>query len=386
MTFHRNHLLCIITLTAFLFSCGKFEDIDGNNGEFSQKLAAQPFVAPLYGKMTKTVVVDVSGSKKIDFVTLDTSGDYQLFSIDNLSVNNSQMANSGNASSFVYDNITLLPQSTATTSQANKLYLTVTYKASQALKKTNEPHKATALISLDQKGMVSLEFQGLVQGVCEDCKAKLGPTLSYEVKDGAFDLYLCDAQAIKPEFRSNGKVTLPDGTDPAIPFNMASVPLKEVTLYMSDDRKTVVVDAGDESKKVAASIPSFDIAVPGGQPVATVPAKIKKGTQASCPVAPDKGFACSDKTKSGIELDVLNGSLAVSPLELTTGSVTPKSTGCDSFGTWQGSGTVDPDNPQDLTLIGVASVSDNQPLGDTVTKTGIDGALVLAVIRLTPKQ
>ena len=149
------------------------------------------------------------------------------------------------------------------------------------------------------------------------------------------------------------------------------------TFYTADKKPGyVVIDAGD-GESLLPTIPPFEIPVPGGKPVPFVSVQLDEGTQAICP-EDDTGFTCSPDTDSGIILSILAGQVIADEMTMTTGEIEASADECKDFGTWTGSGAV---GDETMTVIGVAKVSDSQ--SDVVDATNINGALIVAVIRLT---
>lgn len=385
--YNRLKLLVFIPLLFLLSPC------DGNS-QFTKKLEATPFIAELYGSTSKTIALSSDNGSHVAWMGLEQSGDWKYFKIEQVTIDGRSRDNPSNSSSQIFENMTV---------SSSSFSVTLNYKAKAAQEEVEKPFTAYLLIVYDKPklGTVRIELNGWVRGVCDDCK--VAPDYQYVYRavdhdsDGSpdFDLYVCDGQAVElapAEFKSNDTLPDDDGTKPADTYAVSIIQLGDTDLFYlyTAEKKPgyVVFDAGDDS--LAASIPLFNlpavIELPGG--IDEIPVELESGTQAICPDSSGV-FACSpDDQDSGISISVFEGQLNVEPLTLTNGTVSDlTSAGCpDGFGEWTGLGELGvdiTDSDVDLKLIASAIVSDEQNSIVEGLNSGIDGALILAVIELT---
>ncbi|MBI4411090.1 MAG: hypothetical protein HY541_01230 [Deltaproteobacteria bacterium] len=379
------------------------------DSQFTKKLVASPFIAELYGSATKTIALEADPDSHIAWMGLDQSADWKYFKIDQVTVNGKVTDNETNSSSQIFEDLTFTPSKSSTSGTVSgsdsSFLITMSYKAKVAQEDVDKPFTAYLLIVYDKPklGTVRIELNGWVRGVCDDCKVAPDYQYVYQAVDHNgdgfpdFDLYVCDGQAVDlapAEFKSNE--TLPDdlGTTPADTYAISTITLGDADLFYfyTAEKKPgyVVIDAGDDS--LPPSIPLFNlpavIELPGG--IDEIPIELESGTQAICPDSSGL-FSCStDDEDSGIPLIVFDESagLNVDPLAITNGTVSnPTSNGCpDGFGEWSGIGELGVDITEsdvDLKLIATAIVSDEQNSIVQGLDSGIEGALILAVIELT---
>lgn len=381
-----------------------FTDMGGNTQSIEQ-LTVSPFIAELNGSTTKTISLSVENGSHIAWIGFDQSGDYKYFKVDQITTGSRTIENESGSSVEVFENISV----SSTTSSS--LLLTMTYKAKAAMESEDDPFSASLLIVFDypETKTIQIQLNGYVQGICDDCRLSPDHEYVYQAIDGDdddtlpdFELYVCDKEAVKitpAEYISNDP--LEDGTEPGT-YAFSIIPLTDDSdsyfhFYTADKKPNyVVIDAGDGAS-LEASIPPFDlpavVELPGK--IDSIPVELEEGTQSICPDDGSGIFNCGTASEdSGILVDVFDHQLNVEPLAVTNGavdvSVNP-STGCAGFGTWEGYGIlgedIDPadetETDVDLKLIATVIVSESQPTIVTELDTGIDGALIVAVIRLT---
>lgn len=371
---------------ALILSCSMFSDMGGNTQSIEQ-LTASPFIAELNGSTTKTISLSVEKGSHIAWMGFDQSGDYNYFKVEQITIGSRTIENESGSSVEVFENISV----SSTTSSS--LLLTITYKAKKAMESEDDPFSASLLIVFDypETKTIQIQLNGYVQGVCDDCVLQPDHQYVYQAVDNDgdsdgfpdFELYLCDAQAIPASELGGG--TLPDDAISTVDyaFDYIQLPDNPSFVIYSASKKPgyYIIDAGDGSG-IEPTIPPFEIPVPGGEPIPTVEVSLEEGSQAVCPEV-DGIISCSPETESGIRLYVAGGLLNVEEAFLTNGSLVAENSECGHFGTWEGSGTVGEDNPEsdvDLTLIAITSVSESQ--SSIVSATGINSALIVAVIRL----
>ncbi len=398
-------LIASLLIIPLLGSCS---GLQGENSQYTKKLDAAPFVAPLNSKVSKVIAIDVKPGEKIAWLGLNHSGDYKLFQVDDVTINGKKINAPVKGPDAVFSQMPAVGVQPGVSTDQTKVYLTVTYKAKRALTTTDSPHLAYLLIVFEggKQGTVLVNLSGYVRGVCTDCKAPLDESFTYTVKDNDgngeadFGFFICDSKALTGKVTTDNKKDIPDGfyefpadSTSSSPFRFDLIELtglvgkdtvpKDFTFYFSDKSLgNVLIDSGDGD--VQPTIPPFEIPVPGGKPVSEVSVSILDGFQTACPIAADGTFTCSDDTDTGIELNVFDGILNVNNLTLTTASVVASSTDCPDFGTWTGAGKID--GIDDVTLIGFATVPQEQGGLVKEAKTDIEGATIVAVIKLTPAK
>ena len=244
-------------------------------------------------------------------------------------------------------------------------------------------------------GIVKVDFNGYVKGVCLECRSGVGGGYVYKLEDsdgdtyGDFQFILCDDQAITSEFKSTA-ADMPEevtGLTGEESYNVATINITgevgddtglptDISIYYSKkSTSTLIFDPGNDDYD--PSIPPFEIIVPvEGAAIDVIPVEMVTGSQATCDLDASGGFDCT-----GIQLYVLGTTIKTSGLELTTGSVTPTSDGCPALGTWTGSGKVG-DSTTGLTLIGVVSINQAQDQLVIDNGQGVEGALGVAVMHL----
>lgn len=374
-------------------SCSVFTDMGGNTQSLEQ-LTATPFIAELNSSTTKTIALNVDEKSHVAWIGFDQSGDYKYFKVDQISVNGKVTENETGSSTEVFENMTVSPSTSSSTGTSSyPLLLTITYKAKTAMEAEDDPFSASLLVVFDypETKTIQVQMNGYVQGICDDCVLSPDHQYIYEPRDndgdgfGDIEFYLCDSSAIPASEKENG--ALPDGTNPETSYAFDYINLEEgaqIVIYTADKKPGYfIIDAGEEGG-LLPTIPDFEIQVPGGEPVESVDVSIEDNTQSICP--DEEGVVtCSSETDSGISLEVAGGILNVDPMTFTnTAQLAVSNTECGDFGTWDGGGTVGADDGDestaDLTVLGIATISDSQT--SIVTETGINGALIVAVIKL----
>jgi len=386
------------------------------SSQYTNKMAADPFVAPLNSKVTKIVALDLEPGQKIAWMGLNRSGDYRFFQIDEVKLNGKKFTAKTPGPEYVFNSFPpVAAVSGASAETATTAYVTLTYKAKTPHVDPQTPFKAYLLIVMEEgsgrQGSILVNLEGYVRGVCDDCKLPLDKAFKYELADNDgdgdpdFGLYLCDSKALDGKVTTFNKPSDPDfqppaNINPANPYRFDFInvtgekvadwktPPQDFVLFTSDKKPGhIIIDAGDKTDIANSppSIPPFLIPVPGEKPVPTVDVQIVSGSQVACPFnSADNTFTCSDENDSGIGLRIFDSvGLNASLLTLTSGSVDVSSKDCPNFGTWQGKGDV-VDGTKDLTLVGFASISDDQPNEVKSAKTDIEGAAVIAIIKLKP--
>ncbi len=392
----------------FLLLGWTFSSCSGSS-QNTEKFLPGPFIAELNSKTTKTIALNVDSKSHIAWMGLDQSGDYKYFKIEKVTTNGEVTENESGSANEIFEDINVSPSAsnsgaTGSATSSYPLMITVTYKAKQAMEAVDKPFQATLMIVFDNPSKTMLiQLQGYVEGICTDCKVNPDHKYVYNAVDsdgdgfGDIDFYLCDDKAIPSDQKSSEPLQDESVASDPYAFNVVNLTgeVQGVSdnpttfIFYTSQKKTgyTIIDAGDDAD-LLPSVPPFDIEVPGGKPVPKVDVALEEATQSLCPIDSSTGsFTCADSSEdSGVLLSVYTGILNVDPMTLTTGEVTPASAGCDTFGTWTGSGKIGEDvadSDTDLTLIATAVVSNSQQAVVTAANTGIEGALIVAVIHLT---
>lgn len=357
-------LLVFVSFPFLLSTCG-------GDSQFTKKLVASPFYAELYGSATKTIALTADEGSHIAWMGLEWVEDYKYFQIAQVSINGEAITPESASSQAILEDISVSSSESASSgtiadSTSGKMLISLTYSPSVAIDKEDDPHKAYLLIVYDEPkmGTVRVELDGYTRGIAENKCAGVtsADQVSYTFKEGTFDFYLCADSDFVVE-------NDPAGRDHV---NYASVPVEGNFIFYQPDSETLCILGAADG--VDSSIPDFDVDVPDEveSPIDPIEVKLAEDSLGACTLS-DGQITC-DGT---IEVDVAG--IATVDLSMTTGSVTPESDACNTFGSVSGSGSF---GEGDLTLIVYGDLGSNTLL----EPFGIEFAVVVAEINLEPAE
>lgn len=322
--------LGILLATISLNACSK-------NSQTVQMLEAAPVTCELYGTCTKSFSLVIDQVDSISWAALDWSGEYKYFEVTQITIG--QKTYEGDGSTHVFEKLTL--------SKSNVVTVTYTYSPLTAQEDVETPHHATLKLvgASPQLATIQVDLTGYVQGVCddetEDCRtvdASGYAPIQYELTD-TMTIYVCHpdlAEYDNDDERDNTRKDSISITDPFIFYR---------------DSDDIYHIARDSINDVDPSIPDFEAPVPAGAlPInlEALPVAMSDLQDIECESSSD-GIECKD-----IKIELNGGFIEVLFLA-TTGTITPSTDQCESFGSLAGSGNIGND---EIKVVGWAEVPD----------------------------
>lgn len=376
-----HHFFAALTL----LWAGCSSSIDQNT-QFTTLLTADTYEAELYDTETHSITLDLSDYSKIYWFGFQQTG-HRYFDFSSVVIGGKTYKDEelDEIRSEVID---------LTKLSSRKITFNIAFNPLTGQPAVDEPHSDYLEVNVNG-GIVKVDFNGYVKGVCLECRSGVGGGYVYKLEDsdgdtyGDFQFILCDDQAITSEFKSTA-ADMPEevtGLTGDESYNVATINITgtvnkvsgfstDFNIYYSQKSvNTLVIEPGNDDYD--PTIPPFEITVPvEDAAIEKILVEMVEGSQATCELDSSGGFDCT-----GILVDVLGGAIKTSDLELTTGSISPKSEGCPALGTWTGSGKVGEDG--ELVLIGVVSINQAQDKLVIDNGQGVEGALGVAVMHLT---
>lgn len=389
-------VLSLLALLLLLSACS------ASDSAFTDKVAANPFVAELYGNVSETLTINHANNSHVSWMGLMQGNDYQYFKVTKVQAGTTLVVSDGvdiagttytaNSNAIIKD-ITVGPTADGNNEFVNgsinvagdgSLKVTVEYSPLIANNSTTSPHEAYLIVYYDSPsvGALRIKLQGYTDGVKNEKCARAVSTLTpvvYSFNSNQFGFYFCgDQVAVKGQ---NNIATLPT-TD--ADYHGQSTNLTEIstldssgqgqflTFYQVDDETVCLLS--QDLTGADPSIPEFIFPIPDGlAPISELDIQMAQGSFAECTLDGSGGILCDS------DLLIDTGVVPVSALTATNGTFSVDdtvTTQCTDFGALTGSGTFG--SGTDLTLVMKGTV-----LSDSNTQSyNIVDALVAAKIQL----